>query len=91
MLRNSELFVAVGGISQNTEEATEYLKKLDDFDYKFKIGTYYLNKWHFRCLINCYVDLAKQGKMKISFKELLTMIASKKLDAYADCAIKSIK
>ena len=84
MLRNSELFVAEGGISQNTEEATEYLKKLDDFNYKFKIGKYYLNKWHFRCLINCYVDLANQGKMKVPFKELLTMIASKKLDGYAD-------
>ena len=84
MLRNSELFVAEGGISQNIEEATEYLKKLDDFNYKFKIGKYYLNKWHFRCLINCYVDLANQGKMKVPFKELLTMIASKKLDGYAD-------
>ena len=84
MLRNSELFVAEGGISQNIEEATEYLKKLDDFNYKFKIGKYYLNKWHFRCLINCYVGLANQGKMKVPFKELLTMIASKKLDGYAD-------
>nr|AIF09403.1 ribonucleoside-diphosphate reductase alpha chain (nrdA, nrdE) [uncultured marine thaumarchaeote KM3_36_H05] len=84
ILRNSELFVADGGISQNIEEATEYLKKLDDFNYKFKIGKYYLNKWHFRCLINCYVDLANHGKMKVPFKELLTMIASKKLDGYAD-------
>jgi len=84
ILRNSELFVAEGGISQNIEEATEYLKKLDDFNYKFKIGKYYLNKWHFRCLINCYVGLANQGKMKVPFKELLTMIASKKLDGYAD-------
>ena len=60
------------------------LKKYGDFNYKFKIGKYYLNKWHFRCLINCYLDLAKQGMMKTSFKELLTMLASKKFDAYAD-------
>ena len=60
ILRNSELFVAEGGISQNIEEATEYLKKLDDFNYKFKIGSYHLNKWHFRCLINCYLDLASK-------------------------------
>jgi len=84
LIRDSYLFTKDGGISQNLEEAAEYLKKLDDFNYKFKIGKYYLNKWHFRCLINCYLDLAKQGMMKASFKELLTMLASKKFDAYAD-------
>ena len=84
MLRDNKLFTRDGNISQNVEEATQYLTKLDDFNFKFKIGNYYLNKWHFRCIINCYVDLAKQGKMKIPFKELLTMIASKKLDNYAD-------
>ena len=84
MLRDSELFANEGKISQDVEDATSYLQKLDDFNYKFKLGTFYLNKWHFRCLINSYVDLAKQGKMKVSFKELLTMLASKKLDRYAD-------
>ena len=84
MLRDSKLFTRDGNISQNIEEATQYLTKLDDFNFKFKIGNYYLNKWHFRCIINCYVDLAKQGKMKTPFKELLTMIASKELDNYAD-------
>ena len=84
MLRDSELFANEGKISQDVEDATAYLQKLDDFNYKFKLGTFYLNKWHFRCLINSYVDLAKQGKMKVSFKELLTMLASKKLDSYSD-------
>ncbi len=76
LIRDNYLFTKDGGISQNIEEAAEYLKKLDDFNYKFKIGSYHLNKWHFRCLINCYLDLAKQGMMKVSFKELLTMLAS---------------
>ena len=84
LMRDNYLFTKEGGISQNLEEAAEYLKKLDDFNYKFKIGKYYLNKWHFRCLINCYLDLAKQGMMKVAFKELLTMLASKKFDVYAD-------
>ena len=84
MLRDNKLFSRDGNISQDVDEATQYLTKLDDFNFKFKIGNYYLNKWHFRCIINCYVDLAKQGKMKIPFKELLTMIASKELDNYAD-------
>ena len=84
MLRDNKLFSRDGKISKYVDEATQYLTKLDDFNFKLKIGNYYLNKWHFRCIINCYVDLAKQGKMKIPFKELLTMIASKKLDNYAD-------
>ncbi len=66
MLRDSELFANEGKISQDVEDATAYLQKLDDFNYKFKLGTFYLNKWHFRCLINTYVDLANQGKMKVS-------------------------
>ena len=84
LLHDSEIFVKNGNTSQNTEEATEYLTKLDHFDYKFKIGEYYLNKWHFRGLINGYVDLAKKGQMKIGFKELLTQLAGIKFNIYSE-------
>lgn len=84
LLRDSVIFSKEGGINQNVEEARSYLGKLDDFDYKFKLGKYYLNKWHFRGLINHYIDLAMKNQMKISFKELLTMIAAKKFDHYAE-------
>jgi len=84
VLYDSKVFSVEGNIKQDIEEARKYLEKLGDFDYKFKIGEYYLNKWHFRGLINHYISLAKKGQMKLSFKELLTMIASKKLDDYAD-------
>jgi len=84
VLYDNKVFSVEGNITQDIEEARKYLEKLDDFDYKFKIGEYYLNKWHFRGLINHYISLAKKGQMKVSFKELLTMIASKKLDDYAD-------
>lgn len=84
LLRDSVIFSKEGGINQNVEEARSYLGKLDDFDYKFKLGKYYLNKWHFRGLINHYIDLAMKNQMKVSFKELLTMIAAKKFDHYAE-------
>ncbi|MEM4378613.1 MAG: adenosylcobalamin-dependent ribonucleoside-diphosphate reductase [Candidatus Nitrosotenuis sp.] len=84
LLYDSELFSKEGNISQDVEEARRYLAKLDDFDYKFKIGQYYLNKYHFRGLINHYIYLAKRGQMKKSFKEVLTLIAAKKFDNYAD-------
>lgn len=84
ILYDSELFVREGGAHQDAEEARKYLSKLDDFDYKFKIGQYYLNKYHFRGLINQYAYLAKRGQMKKSFKEVLTLLAAKKFEQYAD-------
>ena len=84
LLHDSEVFAKTGNTQQNIEEATEYLAKLDHFDYKFKIGEYYLNKWHFRGLINGYVDLAKKNQVKISFKELLTQLAAKKFNIYSE-------
>ncbi|MCE9652374.1 MAG: adenosylcobalamin-dependent ribonucleoside-diphosphate reductase [Nitrosarchaeum sp.] len=84
ILYDTQVFDKSGNIKQNTEEAMTYLEKLDNFDYKFKIGEYFLNKWHFRSLINHYVTLANKGQMKVSFKDLLTLLAAKKLDNYAD-------
>jgi len=84
ILYDAQIFEKSGNITQNIEEAKSYLEKLDAFDYKFKIGDYFLNKWHFRSLINHYITLANKGQMKIGFKELLTLIAAKKLDSYAD-------
>lgn len=84
LLRDNIIFSREGGIKQNVEEARSYLGKLGDFDYKFKLGEHYLNKWHFRGLINHYIDLAMKSQMKVSFKELLTMLAAKKFDNYAD-------
>lgn len=84
ILYDAQIFDKSGNIAQNTEEARTYLEKLDNFDYKFKIGEYFLNKWHFRSLINHYVTLANKGQMKVSFKDLLTLLAAKKFDNYAD-------
>ena len=84
MLYDSRVFDRSGNTVQNTEEARAYIEKLDNFDYKFRIGEYFLNKWHFRGMINHYVTLASRGQMKVSFKEILTMLAAKKFDNYAD-------
>ena len=84
LMYDSQIFDKSANSKQDTDEAKSYLEKLDAFDYKFKIGEYYLNKWHFRSLINHYTTLANKGQMKISFKDLLTLLAAKKLDDYAD-------
>ena len=84
LMYDSQIFDKSANSKQDIDEAKSYLEKLDAFDYKFKIGEYYLNKWHFRSLINHYTTLANKNQMKISFKDLLTLLAAKKLDDYAD-------
>ena len=84
LLYDPALFSKDNNVKQDVEKARTYLTKLDDFDCKFKLGDYFINKWHFRSLINHYIHLATNGHMKLSFKDLLIMLASKKLDKYAD-------
>ena len=81
---DNEIFSKDGNIKQNIEEAKDYLDKLDNFNYKFKISEYYLNKWHFRALINHYILLAEEGQMKVGFKELLIMMAANKFESYGE-------
>lgn len=83
VLYDSAVFDRNGNHTQNVDDALAYLGKLDNFDQKFKIGEDYLNKWHFRALINQYVTLARAGSMKCGFKDILTMLASKKFDSHA--------
>ena len=84
MLYDSQVFDKSANTTQDIDEAESYLEKLDAFDYKFKVGDYFFNKWHFRSLINHYVTLANKGQMKVSFKGLLTLLAAKKLEVYSD-------
>ena len=84
IIRDPAVFQIEGGFTHSTDEAARYLEKLDDFDYKFKLGKFYLNKYHFRSLINHYIDLEKHGQMKVSFRELLTMLAANKFEQYAE-------
>jgi ribonucleoside-diphosphate reductase alpha chain len=84
VLHDSQLFNLTGEHNQNIEEAEKYYAKIDDFDLKLKIGDYYLNKYHFESLIRHYVSLAKIGRMKVGFKELLRMMAEGKLSVYEE-------
>jgi len=84
LLYDSQIFDKSGNSTQNADDAKSYLKKLDAFDYKFKVGDYFFNKWHFRSLIDHYMTLANKGQMKIGFKDVLTLLAAKKLEKYAD-------
>ena len=82
LLYDPTLFDKEGSYKQDISKAMSYLQKLDSFDCKFSIGGYYLNKWHFRALVMHYVTLAKSGRMKTSFRQVLEMLASKKFDEF---------
>ena len=82
ILYDSKIFDGQGSIKQDITIAESYYSKLDSFDFKFKIGEQYLNKYHFRSFISHYITLAKQGHMKVDFKQLLTMLVAKKFDSY---------
>src|SRR6478672_678590 len=82
ILHDSVLFDLNGRHAQNITEATLYYSKTEDFHLKLKIGEYLLNKYHFESLIRIYIDLAEQGHMKLSFRQLLKLVAEGKLSAY---------
>lgn len=82
LLHDQAVFTLAGGHAQSIEEAEKYYAKLDDFGGKLHIGGYYLNKYHFEALIRHYIDCAQHGQMKVSFKELLRLIAEGKMNHY---------
>src|ERR671910_649848 len=84
VMHDSSIFAHAGGYTQNIEEANRYYGKLEDFDNKLHIGSYYLNRYHFEAMIRHYIYCAQQGQMKISFKDLLRMIAEGKMAQYED-------
>src|SRR6478735_8872951 len=88
MLHDTRIFSLAEGILQNIQEAEKYYSKIDDFDMKLKIGDYYLNKYHFEAMIRHYIYLAKGGHMKVSFKELLRIIAEGSMSAFSERIIE---
>jgi ribonucleoside-diphosphate reductase alpha chain len=84
VMHDASIFTPAGGYSQNIEEADRYYNKLEDFDNKLHIGSYYLNRYHFEAIIRHYIYCAQQGQMKVSFKDLLRMIAEGKMAHYEE-------
>ena len=84
VLHDPAIFNLAGGHTQNIEEAERYYGKLDDFDNKLHLGDYYLNRYHFEAMIRHYIYCAQHGQMKISFKEVLRMIAENKMEQYEE-------
>ncbi len=84
ILHDQRIFSNTENHIQNIDEAKSYYGKIDNFDLKLKIGGFYLNKFHFESLIRLYIQLASKGRMKVSFKSLLQLIAEDEMKIYQD-------
>jgi ribonucleoside-diphosphate reductase alpha chain len=84
VMHDSQVFNLAGGYTQDIGEAEKYYHKLADFDMKLKIGEYWLNRYHFEAIIRSYIHAAKEGQMKVSFKELLRLVAEGKMASYGE-------
>lgn len=81
-LLRDEAICSRDAVNARDVDITEYTDRLDEFDNKFNIGIYKLNKWHFDALLRLYKDLARLGHMKVSIKELLSMLEENRFDKY---------
>lgn len=79
ILHDSSIFTKTQNTPNFTEENDKAIHKYKyqsgDFALKFKIGKYYLNRYHFEGLVRLYDDLDSNGHMRVGIKELLTMFA----------------
>ena len=73
---------------QDVEEAKAYLEKLDAFDYKFKIGEYYLQQMAFQITDQPLHHSCKQRSNEDKFQRTSNTTCSKKLDNYADKIVR---
>ncbi len=55
-------------------ELSEYAQKLDDYDNRYSLNGYKINKWNFNRMIALYRELAQEGRIKVKFSEMLKML-----------------
>ncbi len=83
ILRDQRVYLQNGSSSKGIEAGIEqYLDKLDEYNDKYSIGRYRLNKWHFESMLRLYRELSKEGRIRVSIEELLKMFENGEFDAY---------
>ncbi len=65
-----------------------YKKDLDRWEGVLKIGKYKLTKYHFERFLAAYEELAREGKMKVTFGELIQKIIDGEFNKYEKVADK---
>ncbi len=84
ILYDERVFDKNGGHEQDVSAIERYRENLDEYDGKFSIGRFRLNKWHFERLLNLYRELAEKGQMKLPIDKVLKMLENGAFDNYED-------
>ncbi|ASJ03606.1 ribonucleoside-diphosphate reductase [Thermococcus profundus] len=84
VLYDERVFDRNGGHEQDLSALEGYIKNLDEYDGKFSIGRFKLNKYHFERFINLYRELAEKGQMKLPIDEVVQMLENGAFDKYED-------
>ncbi len=81
ILYDPEVYDKKGGHKVPTK-LSHYKKNLDRWNNVLTIGKYKLTKWHFERMLAAYEELAKEGKMKLSFGEIIKAVIDGKFKKY---------
>ncbi|NJE49427.1 adenosylcobalamin-dependent ribonucleoside-diphosphate reductase [Thermococcus sp. 9N3] len=82
LLYDERVYDKDGKHEQDLSRVKYYLEHFEEFDGKYSIGRFKLNKYHFERLVNLYRELAEKGKMKVSIDEFLGMLENGAFDDY---------
>ena len=82
LLYDERVYDKDGSHRQDMRRVKYYLEHFEEFDGKYSIGRFKLNKYHFQRMVNLYRELAEKGKMKVSIDEFLTMLENGAFDDY---------
>ncbi|AFK22117.1 adenosylcobalamin-dependent ribonucleoside-diphosphate reductase [Pyrococcus sp. ST04] len=82
LLYDERVFDKDGNYEQDLKRVEYYLENFENFDKKYSIGKYKLNKYHFERMVSLYKELAEKGKMKVSIDEFLSMLERGEFDKY---------
>lgn len=82
ILRDKRIYNNLAKDPIEVDGLKKYYDILESYDRKIKIGQYILNKWHFESLVRTYEELAKEGRMKISFEKVLELFERGELNEH---------
>ncbi|NJE54576.1 adenosylcobalamin-dependent ribonucleoside-diphosphate reductase [Thermococcus sp. 21S9] len=82
LLYDERVYDKEGKHERDLSRVKYYLEHFEEFDGKYSIGRFRLNKYHFERLVNLYRELAEKGKMKVSIDEFLGMLENGAFDDY---------
>ncbi len=69
--------------------STEKYENLDEFDCKYALNGWEINKWHFERMVALYKELTAERKMKVGFDVILDMLERGEFKAAEEIAKKA--